>query len=770
MTASPDHDDRAPSSPQEQPEEDAKARARRPRKVLWGAVLVLLAWVALGGLGGQAQGQLSGVQSNDNATFLPKNAESTLVSEAVAAFNESSTLPYLVVVERADGGTLTPEDLATVTDFTTGLPELTLPDIEGKTLGDFLDTTTPLTPIPSQDGKAVLVSVPLDQDSGTEAVGDTTPLAAGATAIRDDIAESLVPAGLQAYVGGPGGLIADFSEAFAGIDGILLGVALLVVLVILLIVYRSPILPFAVLLSAVFGLSAAALVVYQLAVNDVITLSGQSQGILFILVVGAATDYALLLVSRFKEELHDQENSWTALKRAWRASVEPIVASAATVILGLLCLLLAELRSTSGLGPVGALGIAGALLASLTFLPAVLLLFGRKAFWPFAPKLDHVHAEDSVGTKGIWGRVAGLVGRHPRRTWVITLVLLLAAAAFVPTFKANGSTIEETFLSDTDSITAQKVLGEHFPAGSATPVQIVVPEADAEDALAVVQDDPGVASAYLGVTPPRPGQEPTPPTVVDGRVLIQATTSAASDSQEAEDTVERLRTELDSVSPDALVGGNTATNLDVLNASARDLKVIVPTILLVIFVVLALLLRSLVAPLLLVAANVVSFAATIGIAALVFDHVLGFTGGDPAIPLYGFVFLVALGIDYSIFLMTRVREESQKRGTRPGILVGLAVTGGVITSAGIVLASTFSALAVLPLVFLVQIAFIVAFGVLLDTFVVRSLLVPAAAYDIGPRVWWPARFIADGGTSGPGRHAEGPHPPVEPDAEDATVP
>ena len=451
----------------------------------------------------------------------------------------------------------------------------------------------------------------------------------------------------------------------------------------------------------------------------------------------------MLLVSRFKEELHDQPNSWVALKRAWRGAVEPIVASAVTVILSLLCLLLAELRSTSGLGPVGALGIAGALLASLTFLPAVLVLVGRQVFWPFAPKLDHVHAEDVVGTKGLWGRVAALVGRHPRRTWVVTLVVLLVAAAFAPTFKASGSTIDEAFLEDTDSIVAQRVIGEHFPAGSATPILVVVPEADADAALEVVTNDPGVASAYVGLVPPQPDLPPVPPKVVDGTVLIQATTEAASDSQEAEDTVRRLRSDLDAVSTDALVGGNSATNLDVLEASARDLRVIVPSILVVIFVVLSLLLRSLVAPLILVAANVVSFAATIGISALVFDHVFGFTGGDPAIPLYGFVFLVALGIDYSIFLMTRVREEAKVRGTRPGILVGLAVTGGVITSAGIVLAATFSALAVLPLVFLVQIAFIVAFGVLLDTFVVRSLLVPASAYDVGPPIWWPRHLPAD---------------------------
>jgi RND superfamily putative drug exporter len=724
--------------------DEVRSSARRPRPAIWGALLVVLGWLVVAALGGAAQGKLSGVQSNDNSTFLPKSAESTLVSNAVATFIKSDTLPYLVVVERTDGAALTPQDLQSVATFGQAVPGLALPEIGADaTLGDYLVAGSQIVPIPSQDGKAVLVSVPLDAEKGTEASGETSALVEGAEAMRAEIESTLATVGLDGYVGGPGGLIADFAVAFAGIDGILLGVALLVVLVILLIVYRSPILPFAVLLSAVFGLSAASLVVYQLARNDVITLSGQSQGILFILVVGASTDYALLLVSRFKEELHDQASAWVALKRAWRGSVEPIVASAVTVILGLLCLLLAQLRSTSGLGPVGALGIAGALLASLTFLPAVLLLFGRKAFWPFAPKLDHVHAEDVVGTRGLWGRVADLVGRHPRRTWVVTLAVLLAAAAFAPTFTASGSTIDETFLDDTDSIVAQRVIGEHFPAGSATPIQIVVPQAQAEAALAVVTADPGVESAYVGIVPPQPGQPATPPTVVDGTVLVQATTKAASDSQEAEDTVKRLRADLDAVSEDALVGGNAATNLDVLEASSRDLRVIVPTILLVIFVVLALLLRSIVAPVLLVAANVVSFAATIGISALVFQYVFGFESSDPSIVLYGFVFLVALGIDYSIFLMTRVREEAKVRGTRPGILIGLAVTGGVITSAGIVLAATFSALAVLPIVFLVQIAFIVAFGVLLDTFVVRSLLVPAAAYDIGAPVWWPRHLPAD---------------------------
>jgi RND superfamily putative drug exporter len=419
------------------------------------------------------------------------------------------------------------------------------------------------------------------------------------------------------------------------------------------------------------------------------------------------------------------------MKIAWRAAVEPIAASAATVILGLLCLRLSDLGNTRGLGPVGAFGIAGAFIASLTFLPAVLLLIGRRVFWPGTPRVDHQRAEDSIGRRGIWGRVAGLVGAHPRRTWVATFVVLAACAVFVPTFEAKGVTQSDLFLTTVDSVTGQEVLARHFPAGSGSPVEVVTPQGKADQVVQVLGTVEGVQNPTIGNVP---GQ---PPKVVDGQVLVQATLVAPADSVEAESTIETIRTRLDEVGAEVLVGGSTAVNLDVRQASERDLKVIIPAILGVIFVVLLVLLRSVIAPLVLVAANVLSFAATIGVSALVFNHVFHFPGSDPSTPLYGFVFLVALGIDYSIFLMTRVREESRIRGTRPGILVGLAVTGGVITSAGIVLASTFSALAVLPILFLVQIAFIVAFGVLLDTLVVRSLLVPAVSYDLGERVWWP---------------------------------
>jgi RND superfamily putative drug exporter len=698
------------------------------RGVRWVALLAVLAWLAIGGVGGPLVGRLSEVQTNDNANFLPASAESTAVNEFVQKTTDTQTLPYLIVLEKTSG--LTPADLQAVQAYVAAIPNLTLAEDRSRTVGEFLEAP-PQAAIPSQDQQAALIPVAFLAAKAQDTVAGTSVLYAVAEALRSAGTTQLAPAGMAVHVTGPGGFFADFITAFEGIDGILLLVALGVVFVILLIVYRSPILPIAVLVTALFGLSVAALVIFPLAKNGSIDLSGQSQGILSILVVGAATDYALLLVARYKEELHDQESTWAAMKIAWRAAVEPIAASAATVILGLLCLRLSDLGNTRGLGPVGAFGIAGAFLASLTFLPAVLLLIGRRIFWPGIPRVDHVHAEDSIGRRGIWGRVAGMVGAHPRRTWVATFVVLAACAAFAPTFEAKGVTQSDLFLTTVDSVTGQEVLGRHFPAGSGSPVQIVAPQGKADQVVQVLGTIEGVQNPQVGNVL---GQ---PPKVVDGQVLVQATLVAPADSVDAEGVVETIRTRLDEVGTEVLVGGSTAVNLDVRQASERDLRVIIPAILGVIFVVLLLLLRSVAAPIVLVVANVLSFAATIGVSALVFNHVFDFPGSDPSTPLYGFVFLVALGIDYSIFLMTRVREESRIRGTRPGILVGLAVTGGVITSAGIVLASTFSALAVLPILFLAQIAFIVAFGVLLDTLVVRSLLVPAVSYDLGERVWWP---------------------------------
>jgi len=709
---------------------DVKPGGRARLTRLLGVILVLVAWLGLAGAGGPLVGRLSEVQQNDNASFLPKSAESTEVGALATKFGSTKSLPYFVVIERPTG--VTASDSAAVKAFVAGIPALPF-EATGYSLGPYL-AQPPTAAIPSKDGKALMVPVLLDGTKASETIGVSSPLFEGAKALRASAASTLASQGLNVYVTGPGGMLADFVTAFGGIDGILLFTALGVVFLILLVVYRSPVLPVAVLITSIFGLAAAAMAIYPLAKNDAIALSGQSQGILSILVVGAATDYSLLLVARFREELNEQPSKWVAMAVAWRAVLAPIAASAATVILGLLCLLLSQLGNTRGLGPVGALGIAGALVASLTFLPAVLLLFGRRIFWPMVPRIDHVPAQHSLPRRGTWERVAGVVGRHPRRTWVLTLVALLACAAFVPTLKADGITQSQLFLDKVESVTGQEVLARHFPAGSGSPVQIISPQAQAEQVLAEAKSVDGVASAFVGEAPGMP------PKVVGGNVLIQATLTPAADSPAAEVVVEELRGILDHVGPAVLVGGSTAINLDVRHASERDLRVIIPAILAVIFVVLMLLLRSLVAPVVLVLANVISFAATVGVAAVVFNHVFHYPGSDPSTPLYAFVFLVALGIDYSIFLMTRVREEAASRGTRPGILIGLTVTGGVITSAGVVLAATFSALAVIPILFLAQIAFIVAFGVLLDTLVVRSLLVPAFAHDIGARIWWPSRM------------------------------
>ena len=581
-------------------------------------------------------------------------------------------------------------------------------------------------PIPSEDGEAVQVVLPLPGDNSAF---ETLP------GIVEDVTEAAQVEGLPSYVTGPGGQFADFAAAFEGIDGKLLFTTVGVILVILVLIYRSPVfLP--VLLSAGLALVLAQAVVYLVADAGILTVDGQSQGILSVLVLGASTDYALLLISRFKEELH-REDSWTvAMKSALKGAFPPIVASGATVILGLLCLLLSDLNSNKSLGPVGAIGIACAVISMLVFLPALLMLAGRYWFWPFVPRHDDVVSHD----QGIWGWVARLVGRKARVVWVVTALVLGFAALFTTQLDADGLTTAEQFTTEVDSVQGQEVLARHFPAGSGVPVSVIGDEADADQLLEVVQGSPGIADATLTTEgpPAADGAPPSgPPKVVDGKVQVQAVLEAASDSPAAEETVLDLRTAVDEVGTDVLVGGGTAVVYDIKVESARDTRVIIPAILIVIFVVLALLLRAIVAPLLLVATVVLSFFATLGVCALVFDHVFGFAGADPSFPLFAFVFLVALGIDYNIFLMTRVREEAKVHGTRQGTLKGLAVTGGVITSAGVVLAATFAALAVLPLVPFAELGFAVAFGVLLDTLIVRSLLVPALVYELDDRVWWP---------------------------------
>jgi RND superfamily putative drug exporter len=707
--------------------------ARRPHRVL--RILIpaalILAWFVAAGLGGPLFGRVDEVSSNEQTAYLPTSADATVVQKSLGGFLGSDSLPAVVVF--SSDGTIDASDKAAIQDAVDGVEDT--PGISGD--------ISPV--IVSEDGRAAQVFIPIDAKA---------EIATVVASISQRLGDH-VPDGVQVHITGPAGFTADLVGGFAGIDGVLLGAALLAVFIILVVVYRSLLLPVVVLLTSMFALCTALLAVWWLAKDGVLLLSGQTQGILFILVIGAATDYSLLLVSRFREELRSTHDKGVAVLRAWRGSFEPILASGGTVIAGLLCLLLSDLKSNSTLGPVAAIGIVFAMLAALTLLPSLLFVFGRAVFWPRRPAYDpEFAAEDVLTRRGPWPRVARLIQRGPRVTWVIVTILLGAAALGVTQLHAQGVPQSDLLLGHSDARDGQAVLGDHFPAGSGSPVYVLVDEQKLQDAADVLLDDSGVKGVTVvskdspsgsaivtsqGLAAVGPPGQPTPaPTVVDGKVLLQGTLTDAADSDAAADTVHRLRADLDPMG--AKVGGVTATAVDTNTASIHDRTLIIPVVLAVILLILMMLLRAIVAPVILIATTVLSFASALGVSALVFNGIFHFPGADPAVPLFAFVFLVALGVDYNIFLMTRVREESLAHGTREGILRGLVITGGVITSAGIVLAATFAALAVIPILFLVQIAFIVAFGVLLDTFIVRSLLVPAVTYDIGRAIWWPSRL------------------------------
>ncbi|SEB79361.1 putative drug exporter of the RND superfamily [Paramicrobacterium humi] len=717
--------------------EGARARRSVPR---WLRVLIpvalILAWLAVGAAGGSAFGEVNDVAENDQAQFLPASADATRVSELQTEFRGDDVIPALIVFER-DGG---------------------VTDADHEAIGDIIDHVATIDgvvdngvspAIDSEDGEAVEIVVSIDaQGERNETVAE----------LRGYLADH-TPEGLSAAVTGPAGLSADIVDAFSGLDGLLLAVALGVVLVILIIVYRSPLLPLIVLGTSMMALTAAIFVVVQLAKADVLVLSGQTQGILMILVIGAATDYSLLYVSRYREALREHERKWDATWTALRGSTPAILASGGTVIAGLLCLLFSELNSNKALGPVAAIGIVFALIAALTLLPALLLWAGRVAFWPIRPVYgsEHKHAVDA-SAKGLWPAAARLVSRRPRTVWVACALVLAAASVGLVGLKADGVSQSEFVTGYSEAREGQAVLDDHFPGGSGTPAVIVAPEdrldevaktvldTDGVDSLAVVTADAASGTAQVtadGIKPAfgKNGPVTAEPTVIDGKIMLEATLDGPGDSVEAEDTVRELRSALpDSGSDAVLIGGVAATAIDTNDAATHDRNLIIPLVLVVILVILMLLLRSILAPVLLVLTVVLSFAAALGVSSLVFNGLFQFPGADPSVPMFGFVFLVALGIDYNIFLMTRVREESVKHGTREGITRGLVATGGVITSAGIVLAATFAALGVLPILFLAQISFIVAFGVLLDTIIVRSLLVPALSYDIGRAIWWPSRL------------------------------
>ncbi|MHA7261701.1 MMPL family transporter [Arthrobacter sp. TMN-37] len=713
-------------------------------RVLLPAVIVLI-WLVGAGFGGPTFGRLEEVSSNDQAAFLPASAESTAAGEFEEQFRDSDAVPAVLLAESTQD--IPPRELgayAEVAGRLAGVDGLEAPAGGGPAV---------IGPIPSEDLRAVqyLAFVSADAELG-EVVAELR-----------EVLNSELPDGATGYVTGPAGFTADLVSAFGGIDGILLGVALGCVFLILLGVYRSLVLPFLVLLTSVFALATSILVVFAFAKWDWIQLSGQSQGILSILVIGAATDYALLLVARFRESLGEVQSTWEAMKRAYRGSVEPIAASAATVILGLLCLLFSDLNSNRSLGPIAAIGIVFSLAAALSLLPALLLIFGRAAFWPLRPKVGTGSRNPAAGgpagtegLRGLWRAVAVLVARRYRAVWIGSLLVLGAGALGLTQLQASGVPQSELILTSSNAVDGQEALGRHFDAGAGSPIAVIAPEEDSDRVLGIVGDTPGISEAAFATDPSGATE------VNEGRVLISGTLEFQADSEDAENVVRDLRAELERQSPDSLVGGVTAIAVDTNDTALADLGKIIPIVLAVILVVLMLLLRAVVAPVLLILSVVLSYATALGVSALVFNNLLGFEGADASVPLFGFVFLVALGVDYNIFLMTRVREESLRLGTRPGILRGLGVTGGVITSAGVVLAATFAALGVIPILFLAQIAFIVAFGVLLDTILVRSLLVPALAYDLGRRIWWPSALgrgqvsahRADGPDAGEHEHRE----------------
>jgi putative drug exporter of the RND superfamily len=682
----------------------ARALLRLPggRRTKW-AVLVF--WLIVVAVAGPLSGKLTGAEKNDAQAWLPAKAESTQVLKLQSSIQSPNVFPAVVVYDRPSG--LTAADRHNAIQDAAAFASVP-GSVQHRIAGPFF----------SADGKAAQTLVPVNLGSkGWN----------GATAAVDKlrtIAHSDA-GGLAVHIAGPLGSAADSAKSFSGIDTTLLFATLAVVIVLLLITYRSPALWLLPVLTAGIALTSAEALIYLLAAHAGLTVNGQSAGILNVLVFGAGTDYALLLTARYREELRRHEDRHEAMAVALRRAGPAIIASAGTVILSLLTLTVAELNSTKGMGPVLAIGVGVALAAMVTLLPALLVIFGRWIFWPVRP----TYGSPEPTSRGFWARVGRKVALRPRTVWVGTALVLGVMALGLTGLKASGLTAAQSFAGHhPDSVAGQQVLDKHFPAGVGQPVVVV------GDPAASAQLRTALAGVH-GIT------AVTPPLVHDGHVFLEGTLTSAPDSHTAYATIDKVRSAVHAVpGAHALVGGNTAVNLDVERAAAHDRDVIIPLILAVVFVILALLLRAILAPIMLIATVVLSFAAALGVSALVFNHVFGFGGADTSFPLFVFVFLVALGIDYNIFLMTRVREEAKRHGTRRGALIGLAATGGVITSAGVVLAGTFAVLGTLPITFLAEIGFAVAFGVLLDSIIVRSILVTALNLDIGSKVWWPSRL------------------------------
>ena len=663
--------------------------------------IVLGLWLVVTVVASGFASKLVDEQNNEASSWLPDSAESTRALEKITEFQDVNSIPTVVVYSKDSG--LTEGDVAAATADAAAFAELD--GVEGEVLG----------PFPSQDGEAMQTVVTFNFGSeGWNFMPDAA----------DELHEIASVEGAEVYVTGAGGQAADSAEAFGGIDSTLLIAALSVVVVILLFTYRSPVLWVLPIICAGVALFGSQALIYFLAKYADLTVNGQSYAILSILVIGAGTDYALLLVARYREELRRHVDRHEAMAFALHRAAPAILASAATVILGMLCLLLAELNSTAGLGPVAAIGIGVTFLVQITLLPALLTICGRWVFWPKRP----THGSAEPTRSGWWARVGRRIAVRPRAVWVVTAVLLGIACLGALRLDTAGLATDEQYTREFESITGAEELVDHGLLDQSNTVAVV---ADAESADRVREAMTGIE----GIQPP------AEPVVSGDLALVEAVIDTDVAAPESFRAVEDVRAAVHAVDgADALVGGGSAFYLDTQEASSRDNKVVIPAILVMVLVILMVLLRAVLSPVILVATVVLSFGAATGISVLLFEYVFGFAGSDPGYPLFAFVFLVALGIDYNIFLMTRVREEAQVRGTREGSLVALASTGGVITSAGLVLAATFLVLATIPVVPLVQVGVTVALGVVLDTMVVRSVLVTAINLDLGGRIWWPSRL------------------------------
>lgn len=674
----------------------------------WIVLLVVL--VAAGGLGGYA-GKLLSVQDNEMSSWLPESAESTRAFEKLETFQDPDDMGTTVVYYNADG--LTDAQLAAIEDHAAEIEK-----IDGVT-----DVLSPgraeaaKVPVPyvSQDGQVAKLDFTINR--GDEIWYEMPEVA-------EDIAELTETEGVEVYVAGIGGSTADQAAAFEGFEGKLLVFALLVVGVILLFTYRSPLLWILPILTAVIGLGISMGLLYFLAKYAGLTINGQTQFIMMVLVIGAGTDYALLLVARYREELRRHEDRHEAMAFALHRAAPAILASAATVVVGLLCLTFAELNSTAGLGPANAVAVAVTFVVMVTLLPALLVIFGRWIFWPFVP---HFGTEEP-NASGLWARIGAGIERRPRVVWLVTAGALAIACLGFLRLDTSGIPSDEIYTGEVDSVVGQELLTEHGLLDASTPVQVIT---SADEA-------PAVAAALAGIDGIG---DPLPPFVEGDLALVQAPLLEDSLSTASKDAVLEARDRVHEVADDALVTGWTAVTMDIEDASERDNLVIIPIVLAAVLIILILLLRALTAPVILIGTVILSFGAALGISGLVFDLLYDRPHVDPGFPLFAFVFLVALGIDYNIFLMTRVREETIETGsTRKGSLIALSSTGGVITSAGFVLAATFAVLATMPVTFALQIGTAIALGVLLDTMIVRSVLVTAINLDLGGKIWWPSRL------------------------------